>query len=240
MDCSLWFGRCMINSASEITEHFDLASLRGYFLGGKLVEWLREHGGDQQAKRLESLDPSDLELDSRLTQAFGVETPSVKQVFTGTEKVRDVPAAGPYNGSFAVGSGFGYQFGSYSGSFAASYAGSYLGSYVGSYSGSYTKFSLWEWEWEWRFGGSFRSSHGSFGGSFKLGSFTAGSFMYGSFAGGSFPFGGSFPGFGAYPFGSFPAGYGSFMISADDYDRIMYECLRRCPLDCFGYGIHII
>ena len=72
MDCSLWFGRCRINNASEITEHFDMAALRGYFLGGSLAEWLREHGGEEQAERLETIDPSDPELDLRLAQVFGV------------------------------------------------------------------------------------------------------------------------------------------------------------------------
>lgn len=236
MDCSLWFGRCRINSASEIAEHFDMASLRGYFLGGSLIEWLREHGGEQQAEQLEVLDPSDPELDRHLAQVFGVAAPSTSQIFSGYEKVREVPAAGSYNGSFAAGSGFGLNFGSFAGSYLWSYAGSYYGSFFGSYAGSFAKFSLWEWEWEWRFGGSFYRSSGSFGGTSWSGSFMGGSFWLG----GSFALGSSFYGAGSYPFGSFPAGYGSFIISADEYDRIMYECLHRCPLDCFGYGIHII
>jgi hypothetical protein len=43
--------------------------------------------------------------------------------------------------------------------------------------------------------------------------------------------------FGAGSFGGF--GSGGF-ITADEYDRIMYECLRKCPLNCYGYGIHIV
>lgn len=244
MDCSLWFGRCRINNASEITEHFDMAALRGYFLGGSLAEWLREHGGEEQAGRLETIDPSDPELDLRLAQVFGVAAPASLQVFSGAENVRDVPAAGSYNGSMtAFGSGLAWNSGSFAGSYFGSYAGSYYGSFSGSYSGSYvgsfTKFSLWEWEWEWRFGSSFHRSYGSFG-SFSGTSWRGGSFFAGSFLGGSFMLGGSFTGLGAYALGSFPMGYGSFAITADEYDRIMYECLRRCPLDCFGYGIHII
>lgn len=230
MDCSLWFGRCRINSASEIAEHFDMASLRGYYLGGSLAEWLREHGGEQQAALVEQLDPSDKDLDRRLAEIFGQAPAAKQEVFSGSADNGRADC-----GSFA-GSGVGsWNFGSAMG-FGSMALGS--GSYLG---GSFSRFSLWEWEWEWRFGGSFYRHSGSFGGTSWLG----GSFMGGSFGGsfiwgGSFMLGGSFPGFGAYPFGSFAAGYGSFLISADDYDRIMYECLRKCPLDCFGYGIHII
>jgi hypothetical protein len=104
--------------------------------------------------------------------------------------------------------------------------------------GSY-RFSLWEWEWEWRFvgRGSFRGSFGSLGslGSFGSYRFGSGSYLLGSF--GSFPWGSFSGSFGAGSFGGF--GSGGF-ITADEYDRIMYECLRKCPLDCYGYGIHIV
>ena len=246
MDCSLWFGRCRINNASEITEHFDMAALRGYFLGGSLAEWLREHGGEEQAECLETIDPSDPELDLRLAQVFGVTAPASLQVFSGAENVRDVPAAGSYNGSMtAFGSGLAWNSGSFAGSYFGSYAGSYYGGFSGSYSGSYvgsfTKFSLWEWEWEWRFAGrgSFRGSFaaGSWGslGSFGSYRFGSGSYLPGSF--GSFPWGSFSGSFGAGSFGGF--GSGGF-ITADEYDRIMYECLRKCPLNCYGYGIHIV
>lgn len=233
MDCSLWFGRCRINSASEIAEHFDMASLRGYYLGGSLAEWLREHGGEQQAALVEQLDPSDKDLDRRLAEIFEQAPAAKQEVFSGlADNRRGCADCGSFSGS-GVGS---WNFGSGMG-FGSMALGS--GSYFG---GSFSRFSLWEWEWEWRFGGSFYRHSGSFGGtSWRGGSFMGGSFGGGSFIwGGSFMLGSSFLGFGAYPFGSFAAGYGSFLISADDYDRIMYECLRKCPLDCFGYGIHII
>ena len=111
--------------------------------------------------------------------------------------------------------------------------GSY-GSAVGSYGG----FRLWEWEWEWRFGsfaGSFRNCSWR-GGSFAGGSFLGGSFGLGSFSGWLGSFAGSF-GWGSF---AFSMANGSCFITADEYDRIMYLTLRRCPLDCFGYGIHIV
>lgn len=214
MDCSLWFGRCRVNSASEIAEHFDMASLRGYFLGGSLEEWLREHGGEEQADRVSVLDPKDPALDSRLAEIFGQAAAEKNEVFRGDGALSAASAGSYSGGSGAAG------YGSYlvGGSYAAGY-GSY-GSAVGSFGG----FRLWEWEWEWRFG------------SFAGGSFLSGSFGFGSFGSWLGSFAGSF-GWGSF---AFPMANGSRFITADEYDRIMYLTLRRCPLDCFGYGIHIV
>ena len=225
MDCSLWFGRCRVNSASEIAEHFDMASLRGYFLGGSLEEWLREHGGEEQADRVSVLDPKDPALDSRLAEIFGQAAAEKHEVFRGDGALS---AASAVSSSYSGGSGAA-GYGSYlvGGSYAAGY-GSY-GSAVGSFGG----FRLWEWEWEWRFGsfaGSFRNS------SWRGGSFAVGSFGYGSFGSWLGSFAGSF-GWGSF---AFPMANGSRFITADEYYRIMYLTLRRCPLDCFGYGIHIV
>ncbi len=153
MDCCLWLNRKKISSAAEIIDNFDLAAVRGYFLGGRLSEWLREHGGTVYADRLDklrTLDPQDPQLNDRLAEVFGVSAGAVTEVFCGNA---------PDNGGSRCGSFGSFPWGSFSGSFGA----------------------------------------GSFGG-----------------------------------FGS-----GGF-ITADEYDRIMYECLRKCPLDCYGYGIHIV
>ncbi len=246
MDCCLWFNRCRISDAAEIAENFDIAALRGYFLGGRLVEWLREHGGEAFADKLEKLDPASADLDVRLSRIFGKEPPDHREVFCGIPAAeRGVHNAGSFAGSGAVSSYYAAGSGIYGSFLSGSYSGSFLsGSYSGSGSGSFRKFRLWEWEWEWRFGGSFR---GSFrGGSFAFGSyvFGSGAYLLGSFNG---SLGGSFPGglFGSFTAkGSFGGAYGSFCgwngMTAEEYDRIMYECLRKCPLDCFGYGIHII
>lgn len=241
MDCCLWFNRCRISDAAEIAENFDIAALRGYFLGGRLVEWLREHGGEAFADKLEKLDPASADLDVRLSRIFGKEPPDHREVFCGIPAAeRGVHNAGSFAGSGAVSSSYAAGSGIYGSFLSGSYSGSFLsGSYSGSGSGSFRKFRLWEWEWEWRFGGSFR-------GSFAFGAyvFGSGAYLLGSFngsLGGSFP-GGSFGSFTAK--GSFGGAYGSFCgwngMTAEEYDRIMYECLRKCPLDCFGYGIHII
>lgn len=255
MDCCLWLNRKKISSAAEIIDNFDLAAIRGYFLGGSLSEWLREHDGAVYADRLDklkTLDPQDPQLNDRLAEAFGVSVGAVSDVFCGNAPDNGACAGqdggsrcgsfGSLSGSFGTGSGS-FNFGSYSGfSGSGGYAGS--GAWVSSGGltalGSY-RFSLWEWEWEWRFArrGSFRGSFsaGSWGsiGSFGSYRFGSGSYLLGSF--GSFPRGSFFGSFGAGSFGGL--GSGGF-ITADEYDRIMYECLRKCPLNCYGYGIHIV
>lgn len=231
MDCCLWLNRKKISSAAEIIDNFDLAAVRGYFLGGRLSEWLREHGGTVYADRLDklrTLDPQDPQLNDRLAEVFGVSAGAVTEVFCG-----NVPdnggsrcgSFGSFSGGFRGGSGS-FNFGSY---------GVFQGSGLGIGSGGLTalgsyRFSLWEWEWEWRFAG-----RGSFRGSFGSYRFGSGSYLLGSFV--SFPWGSFSGSFGAGSFGGFGSG-GS--ITADEYDRIMYECLRKCPLDCYGYGIHIV
>lgn len=237
MDCCLWLNRKKISSAAEIIDNFDLAAVRGYFLGGSLSEWLREHSGTVYADRLDklrTLDPQDPQLNDRLAEVFGVSAGAVTEVFCGNVPDNGGSRCGSF-GSFSGGSWCGsgsFNFGSY---------GVFQGSGLGIGSGGLTalgsyRFSLWEWEWEWRFAGrgSFRGSFGSLGsfGSYRFGS---GSYLLGSF--GSFPLGSFSGSFGAGSFGGF--GSGGF-ITADEYDRIMYECLRKCPLNCYGYGIHIV
>lgn len=252
MNCCLWFNRCRISSAAEISENMDIAALRGYFLGGSLIQWLREHDGAAYADKLEQIDPADPELNKKLVAVF-IEQPQPapqKEIFCGNTAAAECCAAGG-NGSFGSFGSFGslgsWRFGSWSGlSALGSFKGGSFG--TGSYRfgsfGSFSQFRMWEWEWEWRFGGSFRGSFrgiGSFGGSFGLGG------SFGMLGFGSYVFGS-----GAYLLGSYRGGVpGSFggscmtggsgwQMTAQEYDRIMYECLRRCPLDCFGYGIHIV
>lgn len=243
MDCCLWLNRKKISNAAEIIDNFDLAAVRGYFLGGSLSEWLREHGGTVYADRLDklrTLDSQDPQLNDRLAEVFGVSAGAVTEVFCGNVPDNGMSRCGSF-GSFSGGSWGGsgsFNFGSY---------GVFQGSGLGIGSGGLTalgsyRFSLWEWEWEWRFAGrgSFRGSFGLLGSLGSLGSFGSyrfgsGSYLLGSF--GSFPWGSFSGSFGAGSFGGFGSG-GS--ITADEYDRIMYECLRKCPLNCYGYGIHIV
>jgi len=53
MNCCLWLNGEKVRSAEEIYINYDPASLRGYFLGGSLVRWLKANGGEAEAARLE-------------------------------------------------------------------------------------------------------------------------------------------------------------------------------------------
>lgn len=243
LDCCLWLNRKKISNAAEIIDNFDLAAIRGYFLGGSLSEWLREHNGAIYADMLDDLDPQDIHFNDKLAAVFGKSAGDINELFCGAPQ-EDCGQCGSFvartpDGSFKPGSGWAYfgGFGSFPSHGSFGNSGSYGG--LGSFGvlGSFNKFRLWEWEWEWRFGGNL--------GSFRRGSFSFGSYQFGS---GSYllevfqrlgSFSGSW-GFGSYSGipGSFGGSWAGF--SGDEYARIMYECLKKCPLNCFGYGIHIV
>lgn len=272
MDCAIWLNRSKIFSADEIPANFDIAAIRGYFLGGSLIKWLAAHGGQEYLPALEALSPSDSDLNNKLTEIFTQKKCTApvhkadETLIRTIDAIKGVPtvtSSGYAASSLSAGSFRGHLFGGQGSYQASSFAGGVNSFYYGSsnsgsynfgsyYLGSFSR-RTWQWEWEWRYG-SFRA--GSFrGGSFGHGSFAGGSGIgYGSFRGGSFNFGsfgfGSFRfGAGSYRFGfgfdtgsyrGFPLG-GSFRpITTDEYDEIMYRCLNMCPLNRFGYGIHLI
>ncbi len=320
MDCSLWLNRKKITSAAQITGNLDVASLRGYFLAGSLIEWLEEHGGGKYAAKLAKLSADDPSLNEKIARIFGGKPLPAKPL----DGALSVGSAGGLTGSFRTGgasfrmpnsfrftntsfsavggsgsayfsglsSFLAYLSGGSGGSFGAS---SFLNSsfsrwfweLLSGYSGGSfvstsfftTSFSQWKWEWLWEFFGSY--SGGSFvsassfsssfaqwewewlweffrsysGGSFVSTSFLGASFaqwewewlweFFGSYSGGSFV-SASFLGW-ERSFGSFAGGFGSFGGGSfrenpflDEYDLIMFKTLMMCPLDRFGYGIHII
>ena len=255
MDCAIWLGRKKIFSAAEIADNFDIAAIRGYFLGGSLISWLKTHGGELYIKALAALDPKDPALNDRLTEIFiqkKCEVPvhkSDEQLIAVVDMIKSGGAPNSsgvcsYNmGSYQLGS-FNYNFGSFAFGFGSFSSGSFRSSSFRS--GSFGR--TWQWEWEWRFGsfrgGSFRFGNTSFGGSYR---FNLGSFGYGSFNSGSYKLGSfDWSRLGSLPIGMLPSSYrgvplGSFrQMTIDEYDEIMYRCLNMCPLNRFGYGIHLI
>ena len=106
MDCCLWFNRCRISDAAEIAENFDIAALRGYFLGGRLADWLREHGGEAFADKLADISPDSPDLDAQLARVFGKSEPEHRVVFGGNPAEHSVPNAGSFAGSGVMGSSF--------------------------------------------------------------------------------------------------------------------------------------
>jgi hypothetical protein len=70
-NCCLWLNGIKIRHAEDIKHNFDIASLRGYFMGGSLVAWLYANGGSEEALRLEKTQ-GQAELNKRLEFAFGL------------------------------------------------------------------------------------------------------------------------------------------------------------------------
>ena len=248
MDCALWLNKHKIYSADEIPRYPDIAALRGYYLGGSLEKWLREHNGEDYADRLSALSCDDGDLNNALAEIFGGKSSISLKEMRGELSEKDFQPLFSEYGSYPRGSYGSYRFGSFP---------------IGSF--RFGSFHEWEWEWFFRYGsfgsyrlGSFRFGsfhewewewllrYGSFGSS-RLGSFRFGSFhewewewifRYGSFGSyrlGSFRFGsfhewewewlfgmGSFGSFrfGSYRFGSFGS-YMGFLFGFDPKEHFL-------------------
>lgn len=51
-----------IRSLEELQEHFDLKTIIGYFLDGKLQKWLEDRYYDEKVEALQQLDPEQPEI----------------------------------------------------------------------------------------------------------------------------------------------------------------------------------
>lgn len=239
MDCSLWLNRKKINSAAQISDNLDVASLRGYFLAGSLIEWLEEHGGKKYAANLSKLSHDDPALNEKIAEIFNGNPLPVKQL-DGTSskkntwvKVQNVSGISSFkmpnsfkfmNSSFATGSYSGsFEFGSFLAYLSERFGSFNITSFLG------TSFSEWEWEWLWEY----------------LRGYSSGSFVSSSFSLTSLPTT-SFSQWERFyeMFANFSGDWSSFTetipFGMDEYDFIMFKTLMICPLDRFGYGIHII
>ncbi|MGN0683325.1 MAG: hypothetical protein ACI4JY_06555 [Oscillospiraceae bacterium] len=246
MDCSLWLNRKKINTAAQIPDNLDVASLRGYFLAGSLVEWLYEHGGEEYAEKLSALDRNDKCLNEEIARIFNG-TPLASKPLNGAcdNNIADERVPLGAESSFRMPNSFrftnlssfsSYEFGSRGVTSFSEFA-SFLAYLRGLKGGSFsvtsffsTSFSEHEWEWLWEFLRGYSS------GSFVSTSFSASSFLPSSFL--------SLWGNGKVKLADLQGEWGSFdkwkSLGIDEYDFIMFKTLMICPLDRFGYGIHII
>ena len=61
-----------VRTIEELREHFDLESVLGYFINGKLVTWLRDRYYDNEASIIEVLSSDDTELNQKIMSALGI------------------------------------------------------------------------------------------------------------------------------------------------------------------------
>ena len=165
-----------------IRDNFNITDVKGYYLGGRLADWLRLGGYDNEAARIDNIDRN------------GDVDKALEDIFTGSAEESDSDNKdGEYGG---------YYFKTVTPPFLKREAGTVVLSADGSFrlpvmtgSGSFTASSFagsfgsykhqYEYEYEY---GSGKTSFGSFNiGSFDITSFLSGSFSYDELCvGGSF------------------------------------------------------
>lgn len=206
MNCALWLNKQKVQQASEIPDNLDVASLRGYFLAGSLVEWLRENGGEKYAEKLSKISADDPQLNLKIADIFGGKPLRSKPMRKAAEDISEQPHAetaqngiyGSAVSSYGVPSSAAFGSAGYGSSSYAYLTSSSFGGFweflqkIGT--SSFGSFGLESFsQWEWLF-----SLFGRGYGSFYFGSF--GSFhewewewlfrllgqSYGSFYSGSF------------------------------------------------------
>lgn len=206
----LYLGEARVYDVSGLRRHFDTALVSGYLLGGTLERWLADAGEDEILSRVRTIDYA-ADVGAQLEFIFGVRPERKTRLPACLTKKRPSCVPCPLPSSFFK-AGFAPQSSFYGGSYRS---GSYrVGSYrFGFGQGSYRVGSFRGFNRT----GSFRLT--SFG---KSGSFSVGSFRAGSFQGGSYRF---------YA--------GNAEITEEEYHRTLIN-LSSCPLNEYGYGIHLI
>lgn len=183
-NCCLWIGGVKVSDLDGIKDNFNITDVKGYYLGGRLADWLRMGGYNTEATKIDSIDKNS-DIDKAL-----------EDIFTGNDEEPDSDNISGEYGDYCfltvtppfLKRDAGTIVLSADGSFRApviadsSFAGS---SFAGSY-GSLGSFRYsYQYEYEY---GSGKTSFGSFNlGSFDISSFLSGSFSYDELCeGGSF------------------------------------------------------
>lgn len=212
----LWLNGKKVFDLKQLKEAFDPKALELYCLGGGLVRWLDDCGETEIADKVKNIDQnSDIPL--QLAGIFGVEY--------------DLPQETPKE----CASDEQLSFGSSSFLPSSFEIGSFLTSFeLNSFGGIYTSFLIGSFmhEYEYEFeSGSFAS------GSFSLGSFSSESFAYGSSSFGSFSS-------GSFSLSSFHlSDLGSLSLNPLKpltAEQKVHINLSSCPMNRYGYGIHLV
>ena len=68
-----------VRTSEELKNHFDIESVVGYFIDGRLISWLHSRRCEVEADKVERLEKNDLSLHEKLCEIFGVES-TVKKI----------------------------------------------------------------------------------------------------------------------------------------------------------------
>lgn len=235
MNCCLWINGKKISDLKGIRENFNITDIRGYYLGGRLADWLYCHDGEYEARLVEAI-PKGTNPDKMLHDIFCNSYKRPDYHVGRKDAAKAFIFACSYGGSYARALGSAklgsMNLGSMNlGSMNLGSAKMLLTSFVTTSakaiigSARRTSFGSGRHEHEFEFKiGSFLKT------SFALGSFNLGSFILGSFAAGSFA-GGSYK--------------GADLVGGEDggepFDKAAaLAYFTSEPLNMYGYGIHLI
>lgn len=220
---SLLMGEARVFDIRQLREHFDTALITGYLLGGTLERWLAEAGETEILSRIKEIDYS-ADLGEQLEFIFGVrpekktELPENIIKTLSARKKTDPPKTAFCCSSFNPSSFHSGSARTSSGSFRlVRFYGSAYGR-VGSWRSAFWYAGSWH-VGSWRAGSGYMFRAYLRGGS--AGSWHAGSWRSGSWS------------------GSFRYFAGEAEITEQEYRRTMIN-LSSCPLNEYGYGIHLI
>ena len=251
----LWLNGKKAYTLQQLRASFDAEAVELYCLGGGLVRWLKDCGEQDIAEKVAQIDLS-RSISRQLAEILGVDLPETDEgSFQSAITPKPTPSAA--GSSFAASpSSFSDTYlplGSFSSSFdTASF--SFSAAYTSFFTTSFltTSFGGSEYEYEYESGSFTTNSFSLYLSSF----FTESAFFTGSFAFGS----GSFT-LGSFTteYGSFFLGSGSFPLSLTSFSPQSFESptaekeptpltpqqkfrlnLSSCPLNRYGYGIHIV
>ena len=220
MNCCLWINGKKISDLKGIRENFNITDIRGYYLGGRLADWLYCHDGEYEAKLVEAI-PKGTNPDKMLHDIFCNSYKRPDYHVGRKDAAKAFIFACSYGGSYAraLGSAKLDSAKMLLTSFVTTSAKAIIGSARRTSFGS----GRHEHEFEFKIGSFLKTSFAL--GSFNLGSFILGSFRAGSFAGGSYK--------------------GADLVGGEDggepFDKAAaLAYFTSEPLNMYGYGIHLI
>ena len=257
----LWLNGKKVYTLQQLRASFDAEAVGLYCLGGGLVRWLKDCGEQAAAEKVERIDLSK-NISRQLAEIFGVdlpETPETKEQPYEPLPTAKAPAFAA-NGSFGISPSSLPETSFSTGSFETSFSTSSF-----NFSALYTSFfttsflttsftSGYEHEYEYESSSFTTNSFSLYQTSFSAetaGLLSSGSFALGSFELGSFTF----------EHGSFTLGSGSFPLTLSSFSPKSAETtptataentppmtpqqkfelnLSSCPLNRYGYGIHLV
>ena len=259
----LWLNGKKVYTLQQLIASFDAEAVGLYCLGGGLVRWLKDCGEQAIAEKVEHIDLSG-NISRQLAEIFGVDLPETEE-----QPYDPLPAAKPpaftEGGSFGISPSSlpetSFSIGSFETSFSTS-SFNFSNLYTSFFTTSFLTTSFisgYEHEYEYESSSFTTNSFSIYQTSFSAETaYSAGSFTLSSglFALGSFELG-SF----AFEYGSFPLGPSSFPLALSSFSPDSAETaqpataenappmtpqqkfelnLSSCPLNRYGYGIHLV